>query len=93
MHANHKNAACMAAAPDPLLLLRNSAIDDLSAALRKAQALSFMTYGEGGDSLRGMQDGYQDYFMWALAGLLTEAVGALDRLTGLEAIGRQGGAA
>lgn len=85
MHANHTNVASPAATGVPCLARRLSAMDDLSSALRKAEALSLMTYGDAGDSFRNMGDGAQDYFLWALHGLLCTATEALDRLERLDA--------
>lgn len=70
--------------------LRLDAMNDLSSALRKAEALSLMIYGDAGDSFRNLLDSYQDYFTWALSDLLSDAVNALARLEHLEA---EGGAA
>jgi len=57
-----------------------SAFDDLHEALLKAKALSYMTYGNAGESFRSMGDEVQDEFLWALSDLLVEAVGALECL-------------
>lgn len=93
MHTNHTNAATTVAGGALCLEQRLSAVDDLSGAVRKAQALSLMTYGEAGQSFRSMGDGAQDYFLWALHGLLCDAVEALDRLTHLGGVSMEGGAA
>ena len=85
MHANLTDAASSAVRDAPCLAQRLSAMDDLSGALRKAEALSLMTYGDAGDSFRSIGDGAQDNFLWALHGLLCTATEALDRLMHLAA--------
>lgn len=57
-----------------------SAFDELHAAVRKAHALSLVTCGSSGEEFRGLNDGVQECFMWALSDLLRDAVNALDRL-------------
>ncbi|MGB3070397.1 MAG: hypothetical protein WBC18_17715 [Ottowia sp.] len=67
-----------------------SAFDDLSEAILKAKAISYMTYGESGEVFRNMNDTAQDEYLWALSGLIVAASEALKRL---ENEGRKGGAA
>ena len=48
-------------------------LDGLNETLSKAQALSYMTWGESGEKFRGMCDEMQDVYMWALSDLIKEA--------------------
>lgn len=64
-------------------------LDTLCAALTKAHALSLMTHGEAGECLRAFRDDIQDAYLWALSGLLDDAVEAMNALISSE----KGGAA
>ncbi|WP_423459402.1 hypothetical protein [Ottowia sp. VDI28] len=65
-----------------------SAFNDLYAAIAKAKAISYMTYGDAGEAFRNMSDDAQDEYLWALSDLIAEASKALKRLEDEDREGR-----
>ena len=59
------------------------ALDKASEALAHAYALVNMTYGDAGESFRGMNDEMQDSFLWALADRIRAARAAVAHLAEL----------